>query len=242
MILHHVKIDPEVAKFPFCAWIQSAALAEELAEEKAELIAWIAINSFFINEPKEFLLDEEKNLGYRPVHHKLIGLLFDEPLDTFWKIIYDKFSVTDDLVFPMKTHMDGNTLKPYFNSGFLVTRPKIGLFRKWWKYYEEMHNDPIFYDFYKQDDKYVTFIHQAILSAIILTTFKKEELYEFPFDYNYPMNLFEEMDDKYKVDSINELVHSRIYVSKLLPPEKLEKIPISGELKNWLLQKLSKIQ
>jgi len=240
--INYVEIDPEVKKFPFTAWICSAALAEKLAEDKTEFIAWLDINSFFIQEPKEFLLEDGKNLGYRPVHHTLIGSKYDEPLDPFWKIIYSKLQVTDELVFPMQTHIDGNTLRPYINSGFMVIRPKKGLLRNWWENYKKMYNDPIFQDFYKKDDLYITFIHQAVLSALILTTFRKEEMHEFPFDYNYPLNLYDEIEEKYKADSINDLVHSRIYIDKLLPPEKLEKFPITGELKKWLAEKLSKIQ
>ena len=81
-------ITEEDYKFPFVNTVYSASKAESLAKNESKYLAWMGINSLIINEPKQFILDESKNLGYRPVHHTLIGSIYDEPINDFWKYIY----------------------------------------------------------------------------------------------------------------------------------------------------------
>ncbi|MFW9818639.1 MAG: hypothetical protein ACFFE5_03435, partial [Candidatus Thorarchaeota archaeon] len=75
-------------KFPFITHVLAAANAESLAKEKSKLLAWLGSNTIIFNEPKHFLLDNDKSLGYRPVHHTNIGSFYDEPIDPFWKLVY----------------------------------------------------------------------------------------------------------------------------------------------------------
>ena len=179
--LYPTLAEEEDYRFPFVNTVFSSYKAETLAKAKSKLLAWIGINSIIINEPTKFILDEDKNLGYRPVHHILIGSVFNEPITDFWKYIYEKCDVNVESLFPMKTHVDGKILRPYFNSGFLIVRPMKGLFQKWWKKYSELYKDPFFSEFYQRSDFYVTFIHQAVLSAVILSYLQKEEMEELPF-------------------------------------------------------------
>ena len=236
------KSEIENKRFPFVTEVNCTAYAEKLANDKCELLVWLAVNQFFIKEPSEFILAEDKNYGYRPVHHKLIGSKFDEPIDEFWSLIYEKCNTPIDKIFPMKTHIDGEILRPYINSGFQVVRPKIGFFNKWWNSFREIFQDPVFKKFYEESDLYTIFIHQAVLSALMLEEFKLEEIVELSSDYNYPIHLFEESLDELKPKSINDLTIARFYLNKLQEPNGLERIPITGKLKDWLLNRLEKIK
>ncbi|MHA2358580.1 MAG: hypothetical protein ACXABK_07430, partial [Candidatus Heimdallarchaeaceae archaeon] len=113
----------DILDFPLAVEPLAASTVERMAENKTEVLAFLGLNSIILNEPKLFILEEGINLRYRPVHHTLIGSIYEEELDSFWKIIYDKCQVPKDKIFPMKTHVDGNTIKPYFNAGCLIVRP-----------------------------------------------------------------------------------------------------------------------
>ena len=231
-------IDKEVANFPFTCHVRAAAQAEELAENKIRNLVFLGINSLIIQEPSELLLDEGISLGYRPVHHKLIGSLYEEPIDPFWQKIYQICNVSEDKVFPMQTHVDGNILRPYINSGYLIVKPERGFLRYWWKVYKEAYSESFFYDYYKKDDLYLTFIHQAILSGIFLSYLLKDETRELPFTYNYPINLYHESLEKYRPRSINDLVTARYYLNKLLTKDAFEKMPFEEPLKGWLKSRI----
>ncbi len=230
--------DPEDLKFPFVGFVLAAATAESMAKGKTEYLVWIDSNSMIIKEPKKFLLKEGKNIGYRPVHHTLIGSIYDEPIDSFWRLIYQKCNVQNEKIFPMKTHVDGKILRPYVNSGFMSVRPEKGLFQLWWDIYKKLYKDPDFQRYYDKDGLYVTFIHQAVLAGIILSTMGKGELYELPFEYNYPIHLYPESPKEYQPESINDMVTIRLYLDKLKDPKWREQIPINDPLKSWIEKQL----
>ncbi|MCG3220584.1 MAG: hypothetical protein H7641_04315 [Candidatus Heimdallarchaeota archaeon] len=232
------ELDSEILSFPFTGSTYAAATAESLAKGQTEFLVWLGTNSLIINEPKDFLLEDGKNLGGRPVHHTLIGSLYYQPIDRFWELIYSKCEVPEDRIFPMQTHVDGNILRPYFNSGFLIVRPEKGFLETWWKRYMELYKNPDFKSFYDKEELYVTFIHQAVLSAVILSNFEKEELQILPFSYCYPINLYEESLPEYRPKSTSELVTARYYLEKLLTQEGFDKIPFHEPFKRWLRRKL----
>ncbi|MFX1468149.1 MAG: hypothetical protein ACFFB8_05760, partial [Promethearchaeota archaeon] len=131
-------------KFPFISYVLAAAKAELLAEKKSTLLAWLGSNTIIFNEPKYFILDDDKNLGYRPVHHTNIGSFYDEPIDPFWEKVYQKCNISKEQIFPMKTHVDHNKIRPYFNAGCLIVRPEKGLLQSWWNSYRELYNEQCF--------------------------------------------------------------------------------------------------
>lgn len=219
--------------FPFVRYVIAAATAELLAKEKTKLLAWLGSNTIIFNEPKHFLLDDDKNLGYRPVHHTNIGSFFDEPIDPFWEEVYKKCNVSKERIFPMKTHIDHNKLRPYFNAGFLIVRPEKELLQSWWNFYKYLFNEQSFKDYYNKNYLYAIFIHQAILSGVILSSMERNELYELPFEYNYPLNLYYNCPVVYRVKNINELITVRYEDTG-----DLKKVPIQDPLKSWLINQM----
>jgi hypothetical protein len=60
---------PEATGFPLAEKIFAAAEAEAGLEGKAAFLAWMDPDTLVWGEPGDFLLDEGKRLGYRPVMH-----------------------------------------------------------------------------------------------------------------------------------------------------------------------------
>ena len=145
------KMDPEVAAFRFTGEASAAALAESMADGRVECLAWLNANSLVLREPREFLLPEGKSLGYRPVHHTNIGSRYGETLDPFWTLIYGYCDVPEGRVFPMRTHVDGEVIRPYFNAGCHATRPGRGLLRAWRDVYLTVYDEPDLKKFYGRD-------------------------------------------------------------------------------------------
>ena len=83
------EMDPEIAAFRFTGEASAAALAESMADRRAECLAWMNTNSLVLREPREFLLPEGKNLAYRPVHHTNIGSRYSENLDHVIEVTND---------------------------------------------------------------------------------------------------------------------------------------------------------
>ena len=229
------------SKFPFARFVLAAATAESLVKGKTKLLVWLGANTIVFNDPKLFLLRENINLGYRPVHHTLIGSFYEKPMDPFWELVYRKCNVPEDRIFPMQTHVDHNTLRPYFNAGFLIVRPEKGLLKAWWEKYRELYHDTSFKEFYEKDELYIIFIHQAVLSGVILSTMERKELQELPFMYNYPLNLYFECPIALRPSNVNDLITARFEGFEEEVPKWLEKIPLQDPLKSWLTDQLNSL-
>jgi len=232
------KINCEILQFPFTSEVLATALAESVAYGKTEFLAWLGTNTIVLQEPKDFLLQNGKNLGFRPVHHTLVGSRYGEPLDPFWTQIYRYSNVPKDRVFPMTTHMDETRIRPYFNAGLLVTRPEKRLFQVWRDTFLKVYQEPIFQEFYQQDERYEVFIHQAVLSGIILSTFATNEIQELPPKYNYPLHLHAYDVTDHRPICLEELVtfrHERFYED----PEWMNKMPAKEPLKQWIVERLA---
>ncbi len=232
-------IDDALRGFPFMAYAFAAARAEADALGQTDVLAWLSPNTLVLGEPGDFLLGEGVTFGFRPVHHTLIGSLFDEPLDPFWSLIYELCGVPDGRVFPMETHVDGATIRPYFNSGVLVARPERGLMRAWRDRYVEVYDEPALRGFYEGDGRYRVFAHQAVLSGVILSELGTDEILELPLSYNYPLHLHgEDVTDERPV-AMEELVTMR-HEGFYSDPRWFERMPAGDSLKKWLLERLAR--
>lgn len=235
--LRPFKIDYEILQFPFGAHVLAAALAESTICGQTNLLAWLATNTIVLQEPRDFLLKDDKNLGFRPVHHTLVGSRYDEPLDPFWALIYRYCNVPKDRVFPMTTHVDETRIRPYFNAGLLVTRPEKRLLRTWRDTFFKVYHESSFQEFYQQDERYMIFIHQAVLSGVILSTLASEEIQELPAKYNYPLHLHAQDITNHRPSCLEELVtfrHEGFYEDS----EWVKKMPAKEPLKQWIAERL----
>ncbi|NIW44864.1 MAG: hypothetical protein GWN30_08895, partial [Gammaproteobacteria bacterium] len=156
----------------------------------------------------ELLLPPSISLGYRPVHHQLIGSTWGQPVDDFWAIIYSRFNIPSDHLFPMTTHT-GESIYPYFNCGVYVVRPEYGLMKRWQDDFLNLYQDPVIQGYYQQDDKYAVFIHQVVFTGVMLAELRQEQLFELSPSHNYPLHLHHDVPEEQRPSSIWDLVSAR---------------------------------
>jgi hypothetical protein len=230
-------INQNVQTFPFTEKVQAHAVAEARASDHTDLLAWLDANTVVLQDPQAFLLPDDRALGFRPVHHTLIGSRFEAPLDPFWTLIYQHCAVPNERVFPMQTHVDNTRLRPYFNAGLLITRPETGLIRSWRDTFFQVYQAPAFQAFYQRDARYRVFMHQAVLSGTILATLTPTEMLELPPTYNYPLHLYGEDMSGHRPSGLEDLTtfrHEGFYED----PEWRTKMPAKAPLKQWIADRL----
>ncbi len=179
-------------KVPYAGKVFAAARAEAAAKGAASILVWMDEDTVVLKEPRDLALARGKSLGYRPVMHRNIGSLYSEKPDAFWRRVYEKLSVPETAVFPMKTVADGKTIRPYFNAGLLAVRPERGLLQKWAEAFTALYRDPVLVDMCGKDERARLFLHQAALSGAIMKNLEREEMAPLPDGYNYPI-FFKEM-------------------------------------------------
>ena len=225
------EITPEIFNFPFATKIVGAAFAEVLANGETERFIFMDSDTLVLQEPIEFLIADDKTLGYRPVHHKLIGSAWNEALGSFWKLIYEVCNVPDENIFPMMTHA-GEQIHPYFNAGMFVTRPERGLLTQWRDLFLKWYRQPEFRIYYEKDQLYAIFIHQAIFTGVLLHNLKPGEIHELSPKINYPLHLHEDIPVDQRPAKINELITVRY--EDIFDQPGWQQLPIMEPLKSWL--------
>ncbi|MFX1416526.1 MAG: hypothetical protein ACFFC0_06915 [Promethearchaeota archaeon] len=224
-------------EFAFAGHVHAAANAESKAMGQSKLLVWLAPNTLVLQEPRGFLLQKGKSLGYRPVHHKLLGSSIEEPLDEFWTLIYEHCGVPEDQVFTMKTHVEDIPIRPYFNAGSLIVEPDIKILQTWLDTFLRVFQRSEYLEFYNQDIRYEVFMHQAVLTGVILSNLSNRRMVELPSSYNYPLNLYAEDKTKNRPESLEECVtvrHEGFYKDSSW----MKKIPAKKRLKEWIAEQL----
>ena len=223
--------------FPFAAKVQAAAEAERLAQGQTDNLVWMDVDSIVIQEPEVLVLPPEKKLAYRPVDHTLIGSPLAEPLDDFWTLIYEQCQVLPENIFAMTTSVDERQIRPYFNAGMMVVQPELGLMQMWRDQFLRLFLADCFQPFYEKHGLYRIFVHQAVLTGVILASLDSSNLHELSYRVNYPLHMHQDYPLANRPAVINELVSCR-YDTFFQDEDWREKLPADDPLLGWILERI----
>jgi hypothetical protein len=165
-----------------------------LAAQETEILVWMDSDTVFAKEPSEFTLGENIILGYCPVMLKNISSLFDEPINSFWEFIYEGCGTLTEEIPLMVTSIDKVRIRPQFNAGIMSLRPEKNLLQTWRDNFEVLFLRPELVPFYDEHILYRIFVHQAVLSATLLTMLKKDEMRDMGERINFPVFLDSESE------------------------------------------------
>jgi hypothetical protein len=223
----------EVLTFPFAAKVHAAAAAEELCAGRGDLLAWMDTDSLVLREPAPLLLPASKVVGYRPVDHTLIGPPWEEPLHEVWAQLYRDCSVEDAHLFPMRASVDERVLRPYFNAGLIVVRPKRVLLRDWRQTFGELHERGFYRGWYEREQLYAIFMHQMVLACVLLTSCAQEELVELSHLVSFPLHMHRDYPAARRPESLGEVITCRH--DRHLDGEEWKSDPfIPKEMRDWI--------
>ena len=209
VVIRDIEIPDEADWFFLSGLVFSAARAESEAEGKTDILVFLNYDTVILDEPNEFNLSAHQKFGYRPVMHKNIGLLFFEPVDSFWTEIYEKMNVDPSTLFPMVTPADGDTIHPYINAGLLVVRPEEEILRRWLEYYKKLYNDTLLRKMCEMDFRKRIFLHQTALTGAMLNHLNQDEMVKLSDHYNYPIFVREQFGSKKDFHDITNVVTFR---------------------------------
>lgn len=228
-------IDQATFEFPYAGKVFASAIAESQAAGEAEVLAWMDVDSIVTGDPAELLLNAGQDFGYRPVDHTLIGSPDEEPVDSFWTLIYEHCGVSEDRPFPMTATVDEKRIRPYFNGGIAVVRPQRGLLRAWRDAFDRLYREASYEDFYQRDALYRTFMHQAVLAGTVLATMESAAMRELSYRVAYPLHMHADYPVVHRPAHINDLVSCRHDVF-FRHPNWEETLPARGKLREWIIE------
>lgn len=221
-----------VQGYPFASKVFACAQAESMAPARVQSLVWIDPECLIVQPPRLYALGEDCDLALRPVHLRNVGLPAGEPLDPFWEGIYAGVG-TRDIHRTVKSFIDGERLRAYYNSHAFSLRPGLGLLRRWYNLFERLVNDPHFQARACREPRQRIFLFQALLSALVASSINEQRVRILPPTYNYPYNLQGQVGEDRRAGVLNELV-SLTFEGRCIHPDSVTDIEIREPLRSWL--------
>ncbi len=223
--------------YPFAEKVYAFARAEEMAGPEILSLVWLSLDCLVIQPPVLFDLGPVAGVpsaatAFRPVHHQNVGSPAHEPPDEFWQGIYRALEI-DDMPHTVESFVDARTLRPYFNTHCFALSSALGLGRAWWAQFKAMVTDEAFQAGPCRDELHRIFLHQAVLSTLVAKQLPWERVRMLPPEYNYPLNLLDEMPADLRVPVLNRLVNA-VY-EDAFPWGQIE---VEEPLRSWLSERL----
>jgi hypothetical protein len=236
--LHPLPVPDALKHYILADKVCACAQAEALAGPEVRSLIWFNPDCFVIQPPDLFNLGapDESGMTYdvaiRPVHVKNVGLLASELVDRFWGKVYATVGV-DDMSLIVESYVDGQRIRAYFNTHTFAVNPAIGLFRRWLDDFTTLVNDQAYQEEACSDIAHRIFLHQAVLSALIVTMLPAERVRLLPPDYSYPYNLQHDIPPERRAQVLNELV-CIANEGRPMHPDAVTDITIHEPLRTWL--------
>ena len=186
------RVEESATWFPLARKVFAASQAETEAAGKIAILARLDPDTIFLGEPVEFILPGDKDLGYRPVFHRTISPLYEEPLDTYWSRAYELMGIQASEVFPVVTPADGDAIRAYFQAGCVVVRPERGILKRWEAMFSLLADDPLIKEICGGDPRKRLFTFQVALVGAVLKGLPRPAMHTFSDRVNYPI-FFKEM-------------------------------------------------
>lgn len=227
-----LNVPDKVKHYLFADKVYACAEAEKMATPEIQSLVWIDPACLVIKPPILFNLNQSFDAAVRPVHIRNVGLPSTEPLNDFWNKIFEIVGIPD-IQSTVETFVDTQRIRSYFNSHAFSVNPSKGLLRKWFEYFEILACDEGYQANACSDNTHRVFLHQAILSALLISMLTPERVRILPPDYNYPYNLHRSVPPDRRAAALNDLV-CIAYEDRSLDPNVIDDIDVLDPLKSWL--------
>lgn len=227
--LFHLEMDSPFRNYPLAEKVFACALAEEMATMSGvKTLIWLNPDCLILNPLDLFVLGDQYDAAFRPVHIRNVGSLANEPLDGYWRRVYEVVRV-NQVPYTIESFVDGQTIRPYFNTHCFAINPAKGILQAWQAYFLTLLLDKAFQDIYCQDELHQIFLHQVVLSAVLTKSIDQERIMMLPPEYSYPLHLQDKLPTDKLVKSLNQLV-CMVYEEDTL----LDGIEIQEPILSWL--------
>lgn len=195
---------PALSGLPLAMKAAAAAEAERIAAGSADELVWMDTDTVFAREPSELLLPPGALAAASPVHHRLVGRRWDDEPDPYWSEAFRIAGAPRSSDFKVLTVVDREPIGAYFNAGLVAVRPEAGILRAWRDRLSEAATDPSV-KAATRNSKQELFLHQAILSAVLLAEAGPGRLRLLSFGYNYPLHMHGQVPSAMKPAKLDDL-------------------------------------
>jgi len=247
-----LELEESVRKYPFAAKAYAAAKVEELIAGKIRSLAWFDPETMLWRPPKEMDLRDGISAAVAPVAFINTGQEEGEPVNTYWAAIYKKCALDSKKLFIVETKVDCKKVRAWLNCGMFAVRADRGLCREWAKVLDELLHDDEYQRTAITDSVHKVFLHQAVISTLIVSRLERGEIHMLSSGYNYPLYCHDldfkvasgtyRMPAHKKAKKLNDLTSAFIESFFLEHPDWIKYVPpVDEPLKKWLTEEVTRV-
>jgi len=206
--VHLVATDaPEIGRrFPLAVKAYAAAQIERLMDDRIDTLAWFDPETMVVGPLEDLDLGRRYDAAVKPVFKvNNVGLAAGTQPDAFWNPIYQATGLDPDKVPIVKTIVEDKPIKAYFNCEIFSVRPRAGIFGAWAARIEPFLTDTDYQRTGCPDFLHRLFLHQAVLSAVIIAKTQTPRRAELTDSCGYPLNLHHDLPQGRKASALNGL-------------------------------------
>ena len=203
----HIKnnLNTEYLDYPIANKVLACNYVEKNYPEFDSII-FVDTDTVFINSFSEKLIQSDGKLLLRPVDNKGPGSIgSSDENDVFWQKVYQLF----DLELPnvsLTTTVRPNTIRPYFNAGFIWSNGLPGFFQQWKKDFVKLVESGLRpFGYLSRDNTDFRCLDQVALA--VTAQRYNQHIKILPQTYNYPIPFRPILKDRSDHPKFNELVH-----------------------------------
>lgn len=214
-----IDIPYQLIKYPFADKIYAASIYEQNNQN----FYFLDVDSFLMRPIKDELFNQD--IMINPVDIKNVGILKDEKVNDFWSYLLDKvkISINDYTSSTFKTIITDETIYPYYNAGFIFIGQNKHLFSQTVELMHKLSSDQSFLPILQTSYLNSLFLHQVLLTIMMIKIYGYDQIYSLPENYNFPLHLYQRKENKpdfYDLKTIrydDYFNHPSPEISKYLP-------------------------
>ncbi len=235
--VHFVPTDADELgrRYPLAIKAYAAAQIERLVADRIDTLAWFDPETLVVGPLQALDLGRTYDAALKPVFKvNKVGLPAGAPPDVFWKPIYQGAGLDPAKIPSVKTFLEGQSVNAYFNCEIISVRPRVGIFRQWAASLGPLLKDEDFQRTACPDSLHRLFLHQAVLSAVVVSQTPASRRKDLPVSCGYPLNLHRDLPPVRRAASFNGL--SAVILETVWDdhPGWLKMMESREPLKSWL--------
>jgi hypothetical protein len=240
----------DVPRYPLAAKVTACAEAERVLMDGASVrdglrmgdgaeertLTWMVAQTLVVAPP--ILLDlssrdsrSRSRAAFRVVHISNVGSPAGEPLDDYWRYVYEAAGL-DDASFSIESLVDRRSLRPYFNTHLFSVDAGLGLMAEWKTLFDSLVDDAAFQTGPCADERRKVFLHQAVLCALLVKRLGRDEITELPPSYSYPLHFHADVPSEHRAEHLGRLV-CPVYEGRFSFEETLRDVTLKEPLQSW---------
>jgi glyoxylase-like metal-dependent hydrolase (beta-lactamase superfamily II) len=206
VILLPVNIEPAAIDYPLAIKAYAAAQVEKIVSKDINTLAWFDPETIVLGEIDDLDLTNSSSCAIRPVFLvNSIGQKPDEPINNYWLPILSNAGLNPNDLFEVETILDDKKIRSYFNCEIFSVDPRLGILQQWAKDLTSLIKNSEYQQNVCKGFLQKLFLHQAVLSAVMVKNVPREKMHWLPLSCGYPLHLQERISNEKKTGLMNNL-------------------------------------